>query len=47
MGASRPGRVLAIGAHPDDVAMGAAGTLLAHRAAGNGNLLRCSPGDDG
>jgi two-component system response regulator HydG len=27
--------VLAIGAHPDDVEIGAAGTLLAHRAAGD------------
>ena len=35
MGASRPGRILAIGAHPDDVAIGAAGTLVAHRAAGD------------
>jgi LmbE family N-acetylglucosaminyl deacetylase len=35
VGASRPGRILAIGAHPDDVAIGAAGTLLAHRASGD------------
>jgi LmbE family N-acetylglucosaminyl deacetylase/CheY-like chemotaxis protein len=28
-------KVLAIGAHPDDVEIGAAGTLLAHRAAGH------------
>ena len=37
--AGRRGRgretVLAIGAHPDDVEIGAAGTLLAHRAAGH------------
>ncbi len=35
--ASAAGRetVLAIGAHPDDVEIGAAGTLLAHRAAGD------------
>ena len=28
-------RVLAVGAHPDDVEIGAAGTLLAHRASGH------------
>jgi two-component system, NtrC family, response regulator HydG len=39
VGASRPGRVLAIGAHPDDVAIGAAGTLLAHRAAGDAVVI--------
>jgi LmbE family N-acetylglucosaminyl deacetylase/ActR/RegA family two-component response regulator len=35
--AGRGGRevVLAVGAHPDDVEIGAAGTLLAHRAAGH------------
>jgi two-component system response regulator HydG len=39
VGASRPGRILAIGAHPDDVAIGAAGTLLAHRAAGDAVVI--------
>ncbi|HUZ25581.1 MAG TPA: PIG-L family deacetylase [Streptosporangiaceae bacterium] len=37
-GRSAPGGrevVLAVGAHPDDVEIGAAGTLLAHRAAGH------------
>ena len=31
--------VLAIGAHPDDVEIGAAGTLLAHRAAGDAVVI--------
>jgi two-component system, NtrC family, response regulator HydG len=39
VGASRPGRILAIGAHPDDVEIGAAGTLLAHRAAGDAVVI--------
>lgn len=42
------GSVLAIGAHPDDVETGAAGTLLAHRAAGDDlailTLSRGAPG---
>ena len=33
--ASSHDTVLAVGAHPDDVEIGAAGTLLAHRAAGD------------
>ena len=39
MGASRPRRILAIGAHPEDVEIGAAGTLLAHRAAGDAVVI--------
>ena len=42
--------VLAIGAHPDDIEIGAAGTLLAHRAAGDTvamlTLSRGSRGDE-
>ena len=41
--------VLAIGAHPDDVEIGAAGALLAHKAAGDAvsilTLSRRTPGD--
>jgi LmbE family N-acetylglucosaminyl deacetylase len=40
--------VLAIGAHPDDVEIGAAGTLLAHRAGGGTvAILTLSPGAAG
>jgi two-component system response regulator HydG len=40
--------VLAIGAHPDDVEIGAAGTLLAHKAAGHTvAILTLSRGADG
>ncbi len=37
--AARRETVLAIGAHPDDVEIGAAGTLLAHRAAGDAVVI--------
>jgi len=41
-------RVLAIGAHPDDVEIGAGATLLAHRAAGDEVVvLTLSAGDQG
>ncbi len=41
-------RVLAIGAHPDDVEIGAAGVLLAHRAAGDSvSILTLSHGARG
>jgi LmbE family N-acetylglucosaminyl deacetylase len=41
-------RVLAIGAHPDDVEIGAAGTLLAHKAAGDSvSVLTLSHGARG
>jgi two-component system, NtrC family, response regulator HydG len=39
VGARRPGRILAIGAHPGDVEIGAAGTLLAHWAAGDAVVI--------
>lgn len=41
-------QVLAIGAHPDDIELGCAGTLLAHRARGDAvSLLVLSPGERG
>ena len=41
-------RVLAVGAHPDDVEIGAAGTLLVHRAAGHAvTILTMSRGARG
>jgi two-component system, NtrC family, response regulator HydG len=46
--ASSHDTVLAIGAHPDDVEIGAAGTLLAHRAAGDMvTILTLSRGANG
>ncbi len=44
----RPRRVLAIGAHPDDIELGCAGALLAHRAAGDEvSMLVMSRGESG
>jgi LmbE family N-acetylglucosaminyl deacetylase len=41
-------RVLAVGAHPDDVEIGAGGTLLAHRASGDSvTILTLSGGSRG
>jgi LmbE family N-acetylglucosaminyl deacetylase/CheY-like chemotaxis protein len=45
---ARPGVVLAIGAHPDDVEIGAAGTLLAHQDLGDPvSILTISSGARG
>ncbi len=47
-GASVRERILAIGAHPDDVEIGAGGTLLAHRVAGDSvTILTLSGGGRG
>src|SRR5919201_6558878 len=41
-------KVLAVGAHPDDVELGCAGTLLAHRAQGDEvSLLVMTTGEQG
>jgi LmbE family N-acetylglucosaminyl deacetylase len=48
MSASSSRRVLAIGAHPDDIELGCGGTLLAHRARGDHvSLLVMSAGESG
>src|SRR4051812_24570795 len=41
-------KVLAVGAHPDDIELGCAATLLAHRAAGDAvTLLVMTGGENG
>jgi LmbE family N-acetylglucosaminyl deacetylase len=41
-------RILAVGAHPDDIELGCAGTLLAHRARGDEvSLLVMTTGEQG
>ncbi len=48
VGSTPTERVLAVGAHPDDVEIGAAGTLLAHRANGDSvTILTLSGGGRG